>query len=62
MPPECYGLFYVVAGNTVQHATIEEAVFSVDPTDTPINWLNSGHMTFTVCPCLGLGCISEQNS
>jgi hypothetical protein len=22
--------------NTVQHATIEEAVFSVDPTDAPI--------------------------
>jgi hypothetical protein len=27
--------------NTVQHATIEEAVFSVDPTDAPINWLDS---------------------
>jgi hypothetical protein len=27
--------------NTVQHATIEEAVFYVDPTDTPIDWLDS---------------------
>jgi hypothetical protein len=27
--------------NTVQHATIEEAVFSVDPTDAPIDWLDS---------------------
>jgi hypothetical protein len=30
--------------NMVQHATIEEAVFSVDPTDTPIDWLDSDHM------------------
>jgi hypothetical protein len=32
--------------NTVQHATIEEAVSSVDPTDAPIDW----HM-FTVGSC-----------
>jgi hypothetical protein len=25
--------------NTVQHATVEEAVFSVDPTDVPIDWI-----------------------
>jgi hypothetical protein len=30
--------------NTVQHATIEEAVFSADPTDAPIDWLDSGHV------------------
>jgi hypothetical protein len=30
--------------NTVQHATIEEAVFSVDLTDAPINWLDSNHV------------------
>jgi hypothetical protein len=30
--------------NTVQHATIEEAVFSVDLTDAPIDWLESGHV------------------
>jgi hypothetical protein len=30
--------------NTVQHATIEEAVFSVDPTDVEIDWLDSDHV------------------
>jgi hypothetical protein len=30
--------------NSVQHATIEEAVFSVDPTDAPIDWLDSDHV------------------
>jgi hypothetical protein len=30
--------------NTVQHATIEEAVFSVDSTDAPINWLDRDHV------------------
>jgi hypothetical protein len=32
--------------NTVQHATIEEAVFSVDPTDAPIVWLDSDHVIY----------------
>jgi hypothetical protein len=35
--------------NTVQYATIEEAVFSVDPTDTPIDWLDSDHMICVYC-------------
>jgi hypothetical protein len=30
--------------NTVQHATIEEVVFSVYPTDAPIYWLDSDHV------------------
>jgi hypothetical protein len=30
--------------NTVQHATIEEAVFSLDTTDAPIDWLDSDHV------------------
>jgi hypothetical protein len=30
--------------NAVQHATIEEAVFSVNPTDAPIDWLDSDHV------------------
>jgi hypothetical protein len=30
--------------NTVEHATIEEAVFSVDPTDKPIDWLDRDHV------------------
>jgi hypothetical protein len=28
----------------VQHATVEEAVFSVVPTDAPIDWLDSDHV------------------
>jgi hypothetical protein len=30
--------------NTVQHTTIEEAVFSVDPTDAPIDGLYNDHV------------------
>jgi hypothetical protein len=30
--------------NTVQQATVEEAVFSVDPTEAPIDWVNSDHI------------------
>jgi hypothetical protein len=32
--------------NTVQHSTTEEAVFSVDPTDAPMNWLDSDHVIY----------------
>jgi hypothetical protein len=35
--------------HTVQHATIEEAVFSVDPTDGPIDWLDSDHVIYVDC-------------
>jgi hypothetical protein len=35
--------------NTVQHATIEEALFSVHPTDASIDWLDSGHVTCVCC-------------
>jgi hypothetical protein len=30
--------------NAVQHATIEDAVFPVDPTDASIEWLDSDHV------------------
>jgi hypothetical protein len=30
--------------NMVQHARVEEAVFSVNPTDVPIGWLDSDHV------------------
>jgi hypothetical protein len=33
--------------NTVLQATIEEAVFSVDPNVVPIRWLDSDHVTQT---------------
>jgi hypothetical protein len=35
--------------NTDQYATIEEAVFSVDPTDVPIDWLDSDHVICVYC-------------
>jgi hypothetical protein len=35
--------------NTAQLATIKEAVFSVDPTDTPIDWLDSDHVIYVYC-------------
>jgi hypothetical protein len=31
-----------------QHATTEEVVFSVDPTDVPIDWLDSDHVIYCV--------------
>jgi hypothetical protein len=34
--------------NTVQHATVGEAVFSVDLTNAPIDWLDGDHM---ISPC-----------
>jgi hypothetical protein len=35
--------------NTIQHATMEEAVFSVDPTDASIDWLDSVHVISVYC-------------
>jgi hypothetical protein len=35
--------------NTVQCATIEEAVFSVDPTNVPVDWLDSDHVKCVYC-------------
>jgi hypothetical protein len=35
--------------NTVQHATLEESVFSVDSTDAPIDWLDSDHVIYVYC-------------
>jgi hypothetical protein len=42
--------------NTVQHTTVEEAVFSVDPTEAPVDWLDSVYVTCVscdACPFLG---------
>jgi hypothetical protein len=43
--------------NTAERATIEEDVFSVEPTDTSIDWLDSDHVIcvysrFMTVPCL----------
>jgi hypothetical protein len=35
--------------NTVQYATIEETVFSVDPTDAPRDWLDSDNAICVYC-------------
>jgi hypothetical protein len=35
--------------NTIQHAKIEEAVFSVDPTEAPIDWLDNDHVRCASC-------------
>jgi hypothetical protein len=35
--------------NTVQRAKIEEPLFSVDPTDAPIDWLDSDHVMCVYC-------------
>jgi hypothetical protein len=35
--------------NTVQHATTEEAVFSVNPTYMPVDWLDSDHVICVYC-------------
>ena len=35
--------------NMVQHAIIEEAMFSVDLTDAPIDWTDSDHVICVYC-------------
>jgi hypothetical protein len=35
--------------NMVQHAIIEEAVFSVDLTKVPIDWLGGSHVICVYC-------------
>jgi hypothetical protein len=45
--------------NTVQHATIEEAVLSVDPTDAPIEWLDSHHVICAYCRSMSVPGLSK---
>jgi hypothetical protein len=40
--------------NMVQQATIEEAVFSIDLTDVPIDWLDSDHVICVYCRCMSV--------
>jgi hypothetical protein len=37
------------SASMVQHATIEEAAFSVEPTNVPIDWLDSDHVIHVYC-------------
>jgi hypothetical protein len=40
--------------NTAQHSTIEDAVFPVDPTDAPIDWLDSDHVICVHCRAMSV--------
>jgi hypothetical protein len=40
--------------NTVKHATIEKAEFSVDPTDAPIDWLDNDHVICVYCKSMSV--------
>jgi hypothetical protein len=46
-------LINALSGNsyvkTVEHASIEEAVSSVYPTDAPVDWLDSDHVICVYC-------------
>jgi hypothetical protein len=35
--------------NTIQHTATEEAVFSVNPTYAPIDWLDNDHVICVYC-------------
>jgi hypothetical protein len=48
--------------NTVQHATIEEAVFSVDPTDAPTDWLDSDHVICVYCGSMSVPRLHKSES
>jgi hypothetical protein len=48
--------------NTVQHATVEEAVFSVDPTDMPIDWLVSDHVICVYCRSMSVLWLNNELS
>jgi hypothetical protein len=44
--------------NTVQYAAIEEAMFSADPTNPPVDWLDNDHVIYVyVGPYPFRGCI-----
>jgi hypothetical protein len=48
--------------NMVQHETIEEDMFSVNPTDAPIDWIAIACYVFTVGPCPFRGYITRAAS
>jgi hypothetical protein len=48
--------------NAVQHAIKEKVVFSVDPTDVPIDWLDSDHMICIYCKSLSVPRLYNKSS
>jgi hypothetical protein len=47
--------------NTVQHGKIEEAVLSVDPTDAPIDWLDSDHVICVYCRSMSVSRLYNES-
>jgi hypothetical protein len=47
--------------NTVQQAAIREAVFSVDPTDAPIDWLDRDHVICAYCRSMSVPRLYKEN-
>jgi hypothetical protein len=48
--------------NTVQHATVEEAVFSVNPTHAPVDWLDSDHVICVHCRSMSVPRLYNESS
>jgi hypothetical protein len=40
--------------NTVKHGRVEEALFSVDPTDAPVDCLDNDHVIYIYCRSLSV--------
>jgi hypothetical protein len=59
------GLINALTGNssvnTVQHATIEGAVFSVGPTDAPIDGLNTDHVICVYCKSMSVPRLNNES-
>jgi hypothetical protein len=47
--------------NTVQQATIDEAVFPADPTDAPIDWVDSGHVICVYCRSMSVPLLYNES-
>jgi hypothetical protein len=48
--------------NTVQHVTIEKAVFSVDATNAPVDWLDSDHVLYVYCWSMSIVWLYKEDS
>jgi hypothetical protein len=47
--------------NTIRHARIEEAVFSVDPTDEPVDCLDSDHVIYVYCRSMSVPLLYNES-
>jgi hypothetical protein len=46
---------------TVKHATTGKAVFSVHPTDVPIDWLDSDHVICVYCRSMSVPLLYNES-